>query len=212
MSMQRTIHMQIHAKQSSTESFLPLRTRYRKKSNFQIVHDSIHRQEGRTLSYLLELGELSAGFGSVAIGGPWKDKPTILEFYVAPEHRSRAFELLEAARRTSPLARPSSGPVCALRAHSERDHRCTPMPMRTEINFHAAAPILRVHSLEVSLDYYVRVHGAAMDHPQGAGNGQSIGIGVESYRTLKPSNAANLEAFGSKVQNVSHSRIKADAT
>jgi GNAT superfamily N-acetyltransferase len=38
---------------------------------------------------------MPAGFGSVAIGGPWSGKPTILEFYVIREHRERAFELFE---------------------------------------------------------------------------------------------------------------------
>ena len=88
--------MRIQAKQTSADSILPLRTRYREEANCQIVHDSIHRREGWTLSYLLELGGASAGFGSVAIGGPWKDKPTVFEFYVLPEHRSRAFEFFEA--------------------------------------------------------------------------------------------------------------------
>jgi GNAT superfamily N-acetyltransferase len=32
----------------------------------------------------------------VAIGGPWKDQPTLLEFYVLPEHRQRSFDLFEA--------------------------------------------------------------------------------------------------------------------
>jgi GNAT superfamily N-acetyltransferase len=35
------------------------------------------------------------GFGSVATGGPWKGKPTAFEFYVLPEHRTRAFDLFE---------------------------------------------------------------------------------------------------------------------
>ena len=85
-----------HAKLSSAEDVLPLRTRYREEMNCQIVHDSIHRREGWTLSYVLDLGGVVAGFGSVAIGGPWKDKPTVFEFYVLPERRSRAFDLFEA--------------------------------------------------------------------------------------------------------------------
>src|SRR5437016_11604436 len=88
--------MQAHAKLSSPEDVLPLRTRYREEMNCQIVHDSIHRREGWTLSYGLDLGGVTAGFGSVAIGGPWKDKPTVFEFYVLPERRSRAFDLFEA--------------------------------------------------------------------------------------------------------------------
>ncbi|MFO1511642.1 MAG: GNAT family N-acetyltransferase [Verrucomicrobiota bacterium] len=64
--------------------------------NCQIVHDSIHRRPGWTLTYLLESGGAAVGFGSVAIAGPWKDKPTLFEFYVLPEHRARAFVLFEA--------------------------------------------------------------------------------------------------------------------
>jgi GNAT superfamily N-acetyltransferase len=48
------------------------------------------------LTYLLDLSGVVVGFGSVAIGGPWKDKPTVFEFYVLPEHRTRAFDLFEA--------------------------------------------------------------------------------------------------------------------
>jgi RimJ/RimL family protein N-acetyltransferase len=63
--------------------------------NCQIVHDSIHRREGWTLTYALGLDNTIVGFGSVAIAGPWKDKPTVFEFYVLPEHRNRAFDLFE---------------------------------------------------------------------------------------------------------------------
>ena len=88
--------MQAQAKLASTEDVQASRTRYREEMNCQIVHDSIHRREGWTQSYLLEFAGVSAGFGSVAIGGPWKDKPTVFEFYVLPEHRSRTFVLFEA--------------------------------------------------------------------------------------------------------------------
>jgi GNAT superfamily N-acetyltransferase len=89
------ICMHPQAKLSSSREVLPLRTRYREEMNCQIVHDSIHRREGWTLSHVLDLGGVAAGFGSVAIGGPWKGKPTVFEFYVLPEHRSRAFDLFE---------------------------------------------------------------------------------------------------------------------
>jgi GNAT superfamily N-acetyltransferase len=61
----------------------------------QIVHDSIHRRAGWTLSYLLESEDTIAGFGSVAIGGPWTGKPTVFEFYVLREYRHLAFDLFE---------------------------------------------------------------------------------------------------------------------
>jgi GNAT superfamily N-acetyltransferase len=82
----------------SAEDVLPMRTRYREEMNCQIVHDSIHRRPGWTLTYRLEADdkdEKSVGFGTVAIGGPWKDQPTLLEFYVLPEHRGQAFALFE---------------------------------------------------------------------------------------------------------------------
>jgi GNAT superfamily N-acetyltransferase len=45
---------------------------------------------------MLQSGTDDVGFGSVAVGGPWKDKPAIFEFYVLPEKRTEAFSLFEA--------------------------------------------------------------------------------------------------------------------
>jgi GNAT superfamily N-acetyltransferase len=80
----------------SNDELLPLRARYREEMNCQIVHDSIHVRPGWTESYKLEVDGLCAGYGAVAVGGPWKAKPAALEFYVLPEHRTRAFDLFEA--------------------------------------------------------------------------------------------------------------------
>jgi len=88
--------MQIEVKLASAQQVLPLRARQRQEMNCQIVHDSIHRREGWTLSYLIELDGTAIGFGSVAISGPWKDKPTVFEFYILPEFRARGFALFEA--------------------------------------------------------------------------------------------------------------------
>jgi len=78
-----------------------LRTRYRQEMNCQIVKDSIHTRPGWSLTYALSLAGTVAGFGTVAIAGPWQDKPTILEFYVLPAHRDRAFDLFETFVETS---------------------------------------------------------------------------------------------------------------
>jgi GNAT superfamily N-acetyltransferase len=75
---------------------LPLRTKFREEMNAQITKDSIHDRKGWTQSYLLELGGQPAGFGGMAIAGPWQDKPTIFEFYVLPEYRGRVFDLFDA--------------------------------------------------------------------------------------------------------------------
>ena len=88
--------MPVHAALTVAPVVLPLRTRYRQEMNCQIVKDSIHSRPGWTLTYALGVDDILAGFGTVAVAGPWKDKPTILEFYVLPEHRGRAFDLFEA--------------------------------------------------------------------------------------------------------------------
>jgi hypothetical protein len=88
--------MQVHAALTVAPVVLPVRTRYRQEMNCQIVKDSIHTRPGWALTYALGLEDALVGFGTVAIGGPWTEKPTILEFYVLPDHRSRAFDLFEA--------------------------------------------------------------------------------------------------------------------
>jgi hypothetical protein len=62
--------MQAKARPTSNADILPLRTRYRQEMNCQIVHDSIDRRPGWTLTYLLQLDGADAGFGSLAVGGP----------------------------------------------------------------------------------------------------------------------------------------------
>jgi GNAT superfamily N-acetyltransferase len=64
--------------------------------NCQIVHDSIHTRPGWSATYALRIGDGTAGFASVAVGGPWTGQPHIFEFYVVPEQRGRAFDLFEA--------------------------------------------------------------------------------------------------------------------
>jgi GNAT superfamily N-acetyltransferase len=61
--------------------------------NCQVIHDSIHVRRGWSLEYLLSLDGAPAGYGSLAVAGPWKDKPTLYEFFVLPEHRRRVFDL-----------------------------------------------------------------------------------------------------------------------
>src|SRR5262245_11740764 len=87
--------MKILATLSSAEEILPLRTRHRTEMNCQIIHDSIHSSKAWTLSYLLNIDGSKAGFGSVAIAGPWTGKPTVFEFYILPQFRHCAFRIFE---------------------------------------------------------------------------------------------------------------------
>jgi Acetyltransferase (GNAT) domain len=88
--------MDISASLASNQDILPLRVRYRAEANCQVTKDSIHSRPGWTRSYLLRVGDQAAGFGSVAEAGPWKDKPTVFEFYILPQWRGHAFDLFEA--------------------------------------------------------------------------------------------------------------------
>ncbi len=69
------------------------RDMYRQEMNCQIVHDSMHSREGWTQPYVLEVGGVSAGYGSILIGGPWTGTRTLFEFYVIPAIRSHALDL-----------------------------------------------------------------------------------------------------------------------
>jgi GNAT superfamily N-acetyltransferase len=88
--------MELSAKRITLEEIRGLRDLYRQEMNCQIIHDSIHVRTGWTLEYALHAGGTIVGYGSVAVVGPWKDKPSIYEFYVLPYYRSRLFDLFEA--------------------------------------------------------------------------------------------------------------------
>jgi GNAT superfamily N-acetyltransferase len=79
----------------TADAVLLLRSRFRQEMNCQIVHDSLHTRPGWTSTYALHLDGALAGFGSIAIAGPWQGKPTIYEFYVQHMHRRHAFDLFE---------------------------------------------------------------------------------------------------------------------
>src|SRR5262245_16396271 len=80
------------------------RDMYRLEMGCQIIHDSLHSRKGWTESYLLSAGGVPVGYGSVAVGGPWKGKPTVFEWYVVPQHRLRLFDLFHALLKASGAA------------------------------------------------------------------------------------------------------------
>jgi GNAT superfamily N-acetyltransferase len=77
------------------------RDMYRLEMNCQIVHDSIHGRPGWTQEYRLTWRRTTVGYGSVAIGGPWSDQPTLYEFYVVPTQRAHVFDLFRTLLVTS---------------------------------------------------------------------------------------------------------------
>ena len=82
-----------------------MRERYRLEMNCQIIHDSIHSRPGWTQEYLLSLGGTPVGYGSIAVSGPWKEKPTVYEYYVLPPYRTRVFDLFQELLQSSGATR-----------------------------------------------------------------------------------------------------------
>jgi GNAT superfamily N-acetyltransferase len=69
-----------------------LRDIYRHEMNCQIIHDSVHIRPGWTQEYVITEGDSKIGYGSVAVGGPWKEKPTLYEYFLLPKYRQRIFD------------------------------------------------------------------------------------------------------------------------
>ncbi len=72
-----------------------LRDQFRAESNCQIVHDSLHERPGWTVPYLLGVDGVPAGFAAIAVGGPWKSRRTLFDFYLQPPYRSHFRPLLD---------------------------------------------------------------------------------------------------------------------
>ena len=87
--------MTISAIPVRVEDILRWRDLYRQEMLCQIVHDDMHARAGWTQPYLIRIDDAPAGYGSILIGGPWTGTRTAFEFYLAPAHRSRAFDCFE---------------------------------------------------------------------------------------------------------------------
>ena len=93
--------MSIEARLCSVAEILPMRELYRDEMNCQITHDSLCARDGWVHPYLLTLDGVPAGYVLLAIGGPWTDKPTAVEYYVFEKYLTRAFDLFEQFISTS---------------------------------------------------------------------------------------------------------------
>ncbi len=87
--------MPLSAELTTVSEILPWRDLYRQEMNCQAVCDSLHPRPGWCQEYWLLDGRERVGYGSVVLAGPWKDKPTLFEFYVLPKHRGQMFALFE---------------------------------------------------------------------------------------------------------------------
>jgi GNAT superfamily N-acetyltransferase len=86
----------ISVRQVPPQEIAAMREAFRVEMNGQIVHDSIHHRRGWTREFALGEGGRRVGYASLAVDGPWRDRPTFYELYVAPEWRPRTHALFEA--------------------------------------------------------------------------------------------------------------------
>ena len=101
MAKDRTGIMSISVRRCELEEIASFREKYREEMRCQIIHDSIHVRPGWSLEYALEMDGVTVGYGSVAIGGPWKTWHALYEFYVEKEKRGHLFDLFAALRANS---------------------------------------------------------------------------------------------------------------
>lgn len=93
--------MNFSATAAAPDQFEWMRTYFRFESRHQIVHDSLHARPGWTITYLLYLDDRVAGYGSIAVAGPWTDRPTVFEFFLLPEFQRHTFRLFEVLLQAS---------------------------------------------------------------------------------------------------------------
>ena len=93
--------MKVAARPVAVAEIASLRELYRAEMACQIVHDSLHVRPGWTEAHLLEVDGATAGYGSLAVAGPWTGSRVIFEWYVQPSLRVRAFDLFECLVETS---------------------------------------------------------------------------------------------------------------
>ncbi len=113
--------MAIFVRASELSEIAPMREKYRREMNCQIIHDSIHVRAGWSREIAIELEDgLAIGYGSVAVGGPWTNKPALYEFFIEREHRMlifEAFTLLLETCGASTIETQSNDPLLAVMLH-----------------------------------------------------------------------------------------------
>ncbi|MGA7341902.1 MAG: GNAT family N-acetyltransferase [Terracidiphilus sp.] len=83
--------MTIAGKKVALESILPLRALFLQEANHQVRYNTVH-QRGWSDSYLLFIGDLAVGYGSIK-GREIPDRDTVFEFFVIPSYRNFSSDL-----------------------------------------------------------------------------------------------------------------------
>ena len=91
--------MPITVRRVDLRVILPLRAKYRREMDAQIIHDSHHRR-GFTQPWLVRVDGEVAGYGCVAKGKPLR-KGEVKEFYVLRQYRGSALPMFRALLKAS---------------------------------------------------------------------------------------------------------------
>ncbi|MCW5965078.1 MAG: GNAT family N-acetyltransferase [Bryobacterales bacterium] len=96
--------MPIEVRLCTLEEIVGLRGEYRIEMGCQIIHDSIHSRPGWTQEYAVVLEGAVVGYGSVAVSGPWRERPALYEFFVTRSQWGKLFTMFEALLSESGVA------------------------------------------------------------------------------------------------------------
>ena len=113
--------MSISVRSCEFNEIASFRDMYRVEMQCQIIHDSIHERPGWSAEYLLQIDGLAVGYGSVAIGGPWKTMHSLYEFYATRENRGHVFDLFAALRENcdaTKIETQTNDPFLSVMAHT----------------------------------------------------------------------------------------------
>ena len=112
--------MMIEVKPVPVEDITPWRDLHRAEMRCQIVMDNMPARPGWTQPYFIEIDGRAAGYGLIAIAGPWKGTKTVFEYYLAPSWRKQTFDCFEAfldASQASAMTVQTNDPVLTVMFH-----------------------------------------------------------------------------------------------
>ncbi len=96
----------------------PLREAYRAEMLCQVLHDSLHRRPGWVEWYRLSVSDVLAGYGAVAVAGPWINVRALFEIYVLPRYKPMLLplgeELIQASKADQMLVQTNDRTLAVL--------------------------------------------------------------------------------------------------
>ena len=136
--------MNFQAEEVAVEAITRWRGIYRHEMNCQIIHHSLHSRPGWAKEFVLSIDSTPIGYGSVAVGGPWKEQPAIFEFFVLPSSRTHVFDLFlafAAACGVNRIETQSNDPLLTVMLHTfARDVTSESILFHDRITSHLAPP------------------------------------------------------------------------